>query len=650
MKTTHYLYLALCLSAISAVSCTKESENETPVTEFEKCEILAVTETTKTQISESDSNVVIWNSGDALSVFSADKTPANNNKFNSSNISGNSASFSGSIESLTESFYALYPYMNGLSYSEGVISGAVIPTTQTATDNSFANGVALAVAHGTRTPGVPQGSTLDFQNLCAMLAFTLPSNITFANEIIVSSKSGAKMAGSVSIDCANETISGASESSVTLSGSFTGGNTYMIAIAPGTYTGGFSFTINTNGGNSYTRGTTKDVTAEAGNVYKLGKLSLELAETDLSTSVSISHDVESNVLNGSTAKFSITPKSEFASAISKYKVVLNLKNSSSTVCRTLDTEAETFDDTVMDMSNNFYYLPKGDYTYEATVTYYVNNDAKLVAHTFVYSGEVTSPQPSGFTLKADLSGHTSYDTYKSGDVSVANTENGSTIFGIGATYKSGLSNNVYTQCSSLLSITSTLDGSEKSGNQESQSWTAHTIGAKWSFDGAAGTTNTKTVYVTGLPYYIQTSKRSFGWTQTGDFESNNGETAWAVCTGKGQDKTAYALSPAYCVPDDINIKVDVPGYVYCGSISGYMFATMYIGASNTNARVGNGTSLPASGKFPNKASHTTVTRDITLTNSVNKVCVAMDCSRNGSLSVYGIDAGGYTSYINISYR
>lgn len=659
MKTRTILS-ALCLSAIAAISCSKE-ENEPRISGFEPLKLDAVSEQTgKTHLDGCD---VIWDSGDDLSAFSADAATHTNNKLECTSFGTTTASFSGYVDEGTTSFYAVYPYVANLSYNNGVISGASIPSTQTATPGSFANGVSLALAHGERVAGQPDCGTLSFKNLCSILSFTLPENITFADKIVVTSKSGTGMAGAVSINCSSMSISGASSSSVTLNGSFTGGSTYYIAIAPGTYTNGFSFTITTTGGNSYSRETTKTVPALAGSVYPLGTLSLALGQDAFSTSMSISHDVASNTLNGSTAKFNLSfNKAEFSLIVKNVSTTVTLKNGSSAICRSKTISGTSASNVTLDMQNGFHYLPKGDYTYTAEVTYTVNNGTKDVQRVLVYNGNVTSPQPASFAIDANFTGYTSYSDYKGTDgcgqsTDNANSRDGSTIYNIGATYKSGLSPDVYNQCSGLLSVASTLDGNAASGNAGSQSWAAHTIGATWSFDGAGGTcASTKTVYVTGLPYYIRTETATpSGWTTSGTEQANNEKYMTFGNKSAGTTASTYAISPKFKIPGEISASCNIHGYVYCSSAQkSKIGVTLYVTASDTDTRAGekignkeitgeNGNIISIAEKYDHVGT-VNFTKD-------SSVCIHADVRRDKTtLVIFAYTPGMITEYIRINYR
>lgn len=570
---TNSKFSLACFVLIAAAACAKEGAdtNILPLS-YEPIRVSAVSDESKTHISSIEGNVakVFWTEGDALSIFSTGEgMTAANTLLSGTGYNENSATFEGEVESGTTSFIALYPYNADASYKGGVLSTS-IPTAQTATNGSFSNGVALAIAVGEKRPGVvevPDG--LSFGNLCAVLSFKLPANINFAEKITISTKSGAAMAGNVTIDCTSGAITSASASTVELSGNFVPGGTYYVSVAPGTYENGFKFRIDTKGGNSYSRETTKTVNAVSGGIYPLGTLSLALSEADFSSSIGISHIVEGGVLSGSSAKFTLNcSTAEFSSLVTIKSVSVNLYNGATTY-RTLNMEGSSFNAVEMSAPASLPYLPKGNYNYDLTVNYTVNNGSKDVERSVTYIGKsASSPVPSGMALDANLAGHTSYSCFKgtdgqSANTAYANTLDGSTIYGIGASYKSGLSAAVYSQCSGLLSISSTLDGAAFSGNAGSQTWAAHTIGAKMSFDGSATTTaaTTATVHVTGLPY----NKDNANLINTRDY--------WSVSGGTSEWKNNYlyfgngtANFKGFHIPADINTTLSYNILTYASTL------------------------------------------------------------------------------------
>ena len=624
---TNSKFSLACFVLIAAAACAKEGAdtNILPLS-YEPIRVSAVSDESKTHISSIEGNVakVFWTEGDALSIFSTGEGMTSvNTLLSGTSYNGKSATFEGEVESGTTSFIALYPYNANASYNGGVLSTS-IPTSQTATNGSFSNGVALAIAVGEKRPGVvevPDG--LSFGNLCAVLSFKLPANIDFAKKITISSKSGAAMAGNVTIDCTSGAITSASASTVELSGSFVSGGTYYVSVAPGTYENGFTFRIDTMRGNSYSRETTKTVNALSGGIYPLGTLSLALSEADFSSRIYISHIVDKGVLKGSSAKFKLNcSTAEFSSLVTIKSVSVNLYDGATTY-RTLNMEGSSFNEVEMNAPASLPYLPKGNYNYDLTVNYTVNNGSKDVERSVTYIGKsASSTAPSEMVLDAKLTGYTSYSCYKGTDgqsasTAYANGLDGSTIYGIGASYKSGLSAAVYSQCSNLLSISSTLDEAAVSGDAGSQKWGPHTIGAKMSFDGSAETTapTTATVHVTGLPY----NKNNANLINTRDY--------WSVSGGKSEWKDNYlyfgngtANFKGFHIPADLNTTLTYNIHVYASTRFNDITTTLTAGGNQIFSEKVSGTA--ANKEFTNKDNPTSVT----FTSANNTISIKAACN------------------------
>lgn len=540
------IFTYLFLAALSvAAACNKLAPVEIPMEDFS-----LATDMSKTVMTDLSTGAVQWTSGDDISVFSTAMSSPLNNHLTATSVSGSQARFSGQVETGTTTFVALYPYNSAATYANGVIS-TEIPTTQTATANSFADRSSLTFAKGTKTPGVPQVDGINFNNLCGSVFVTLPPSITFASKITVVANSGAKMAGACTIDCEKGTLTATGSSSIVLSGSFKGGNKYCFSVAPGEYKGGFTFTIQSTNGATYVRENTADITVGAGRKVTVGTLSLKMTESQITSSVSIVHDIVSNQLNGSTAKVSLNVPSDFASAVSWN---VELYNSAGQLCRTY-TGKGNVSAAAMTVANGWTYLPVGDYHY--VVKYIVNNGTKDITTTLSSRSTLSSPA-GAFSFVANLSGYTSYSTYKGTDgqsASAANANNldGSSIYGIGASYKSGFGfDPTDSKYASLMSVKPTLDGSEVSSSTlGSQSWSSHTISAKMIFDGASGSSSTsKTVYVTGLPYnksgeYTPKDKGAWSFDGISGWESDYFKLrSYATATFKG-----------FYVPANINVTV-----------------------------------------------------------------------------------------------
>ena len=571
MRKRYINILAACAAMIFIASCGKEQPQQSEP-EAEALEELTVEAEVATKTVMNTDNTVDWSVSDAISVFST--AYGVNRKFGSSHSAvSHLTTFSGKIESGTTEVLALYPYTASAAYSGGTITGMSIPTTQTATESSFANGASVTIAKGTKAADA-KTVVLLFDNLCSVLKFTVPEGIKQSSSIRVESiNSNVKMSGAVTINSATPAITSASESHVELSGTFTGGKTYCVTVAPGNYDQGFRFTITGTNNTPLVR-EAPAVNAVRGEVYTIGALNPALDEgAAFISACSIAHNYENSTLTGSTATVTFAanvPQDEFASNIKGWKVKnVTMKDQNGIVYRTLaETEFTNGQIFTLTQQSGMPYMPQGSYTFSADIYYTVNKADGTPVDKFLktVTTTVTSPAPdaSKFTLTASPTGYTSYSCYKGTDgqsksATTANSKDNSTIYNVGAAYAGGLSSDVYNQCSNLLTITSYLDDTAASGDKTEQSWDKHTISARASFDGVSVSTSSKDVYITGLPYRLKHKA------------NEQGNHSWSMYQGKvnwnSDNIEIYTLSPqpivqscSFYVPKD-NIPIKVTGLI-----------------------------------------------------------------------------------------
>ena len=211
---------------------------------------------------------------DEISILSAKNT---NTQFTTS-AGGASATFSGTAADDSK-FYAVYPYTAGLTLSGDVISGIVIPTSQWNSgwnSNSDFSGwdPKAPIAYATTT-----GSSLTFQNACAILKVTFPFANFFGRFTISANQ---PLAGTFSLDTSTGTLTPTSESTTVTVGNpsniwsdicTNSGKTVYVAIAPGTYTG-FNLHIYNEWDEEKSKTKSTSVTFEAGKIYDLGSYDL----------------------------------------------------------------------------------------------------------------------------------------------------------------------------------------------------------------------------------------------------------------------------------------------------------------------------------------------------------------------------------------
>ena len=228
---------------------------------------------------------VKWEEGDQIAVWArctrsgkSDQYPKTAFTINNSSISpdGLTASFTGTISfpykyTDAKDYYAVYPYSEGatLSTNNGISISTALKSEQAATVSTFANNVNLAAAKST------DKSSFHFQNLCALLSFTLDTDVKSAT---LTSNSQTPMSGgtatiSFSGDNPAMGLSGASLSpSVKLTGEMTKGTKYYFVVYPGTYTDGFTIEFEDQDGKTASMSSSKTLELAAKDNVFLGEI------------------------------------------------------------------------------------------------------------------------------------------------------------------------------------------------------------------------------------------------------------------------------------------------------------------------------------------------------------------------------------------
>ena len=257
------LYFLAALALIAA-GCAKEAQapvveefEETPEVVIEPSTVVFTAGIdTKAYLDGSavkwsgDEHITIWNGTDAAEFTTTD--------------SGTSATFT-TLDTFDEaaSYTAIYPADGFAAFSTGSVS-TTLPATQAATAGSFDPAANLAVASSTTT-------SLTFYNLVAYLKFTVPAGMTDLTSVSFSGNEGQKVAGACTIDVDEKALSASGSETATLSGKFAAGSSYYLAIAPQTFTGGYTVTITRSSG-TYTMVSTKKVPFTRATARNIGNL------------------------------------------------------------------------------------------------------------------------------------------------------------------------------------------------------------------------------------------------------------------------------------------------------------------------------------------------------------------------------------------
>jgi len=630
MKKTLFTAAALILAAACSRELPESPKNNENLVKFTIENASGPVMTTadkkdgsKTVITDIVDLDVNWTEGDNAVLFDNSGSCAGHLFTGSVQSDPGYINFSGEMDEGSTAYWLLYPYNSGASMSEGVIT-TTLSTSQTAVAGSFADKTAISMAYGTRTPGQSVASGLSFQNLCPLIAFTMPSYVEGAQSVTLTPNSGTAIAGTISFNAstgAMTAVSGAN--SITLNGPLTAGESYFIAIAPKAYENGFTLTVTTAGNQTYSASTTKTIDAAPGKVYFLGTLGLKL---DVTPTVTIAHTYSNNVLTGSTATLNIPVAGELAAMISSWSATL--KNSDNVVVRNYSSNSGTGS-----IANGYTYLPKGSYTLTATYTT-LDGRSKTLAPVAVNHN--VNPN-----FSVSVSGYTSYnygvgaDGY-SKNVSTANGLDGSSIYGLGTsvTISADLMNDSkysksYTYSYDGGTAVSVSGNSASIANKSGQSWAKHTLSASCTFDGVSQNAS-RDLHVTGLPFYcpVPTSATWETDLHTGEARFDNDGL---FIRSTGLNEYARTKTGFYC-PEGIGAKISADMRLYAKSSLSQIQITLSLG-SITCARQDSEATL-----FKEKTVYKSTSKTGTLNNGGKIEVKAYAGATGPNATIYNINA------------
>jgi len=230
--------MALCGLLVFAGCKKKVATADSPVKRTFKASIGG--DGGKTSLNPS-TGAVYWTDGDQIKVNGTSLTLGEGE-------GTTMGSFSGSVSG--DYYVGAYPADNATvnSYTEGSERVTfTLPATQTLTENSFGSGA---------NPMVAKSSTTDiaFRNVCGGLCIRIWATSGSADKIVVTSKSGAKLNGTYTVDYSGDTPTTSLSSdgtdvitmtgdAVTLSTDEDDPTKFFVMLPVGTYTGGFNVKV-----------------------------------------------------------------------------------------------------------------------------------------------------------------------------------------------------------------------------------------------------------------------------------------------------------------------------------------------------------------------------------------------------------------------
>ena len=314
-------------------------------------------------------------------------------------------------------------------------------------------------------------------------------------------------------------------------------------------------------------------------------------------------------LNGTKVSLSFGDLSNVPlSLISEWKATL--VNATGEVVRSYTTN--DFNSTgKMSIENGWPYLPQGNYTLKYSYTI----DNENITEEMTEAKTVTMPLP---TFSVEVSAQTSYSVYISQGAAAANEKDGSGIFDVNSTVTISpdiLSDSKY---SGLYSLSYSLDNGESVAEEfpvwGNLQWGEHNLNAIVEFDNSRAFSSLD-CEVTGIPYYINFNGNANpeNW-----ILNNNGKTQNRLTLQRGE---AYALSPKYYIPSDIEVSVLLSAYAYGGSIYKDYKPTVSIHPSEIGQNSSVLATLSGSNLYPDNAEFTDISTTFTLTDIVGRVCI-----------------------------
>lgn len=345
---------------------------------------------------------------------------------------------------------------------------------------------------------------------------------------------------------------------------------------------------------------------------------------------------DSGYLNGTKVSLSFDNLQNVpVSLIKDWKAIL--VNASGEEVRSYTTN--DFTNTDMVVENDWSYLPQGSYTLKYSYT--INGEQVSEENTEPQTVEMPLP-----TFDVEALAQTSYSVYTTEGAAAANETDGSSIFGVSATPTISpdiLSNEKY---ANLLTYTYTLDTGESSTEEspvfENLQWGKRTLTAIALFDGSSVASSVD-CDVTGIPYSISFN----GNTNPANWIlSNNGKCGNRLALKKGD---AYALSPKFYTPKDIEVNVVLNAYAYGGSIPYNYKPTVSIHPSESGSNSTTTTTLSGSIEVPGTADFHDINTTFTLTNETGKVCIYT----KGSVTDWSIgtgDIGVVCDHFSVQYQ
>lgn len=379
----------------------------------------------------------------------------------------------------------------------------------------------------------------------------------------------------------------------------------------------------------------------------------------LTATVKAEHTYESSVLTGTKVtcdEISVVLPSTIAELAENVKVSAQFGSSTAAGASVTPVELNESNNykitkTLMENTSGWPYIPKGDYSFNATVTCTIPTPTptgeisrKSLEGSLKEPIKVQVPEPV-FTVT--VSAYTSYNKYLEGDLNFANNDaNKYTVFGLQANVGISdelLSDTKYTKVSKITfdeTDLGTFDTNSKSYGDKTEctSWKNYPFKASMTFDGVEKSAQ-KDCHITGLPYVADFDKTrskqdNLGWTLNGSEWYRTSVLYWKLRLNNG-----FIVSPLFHIPSNIKTSAYVECEYYNAWSSGSSLYT--IGTTNaTNVKATNdlGTSSVARQVYTDR------------TGDRNFTVETMFKTSQPYLSVTASEQNSFIYYVKLTYK
>ncbi len=257
-----YIFMAVA-GMLALSSCSSDDNEQTPQNTPRQMTFTAgFGNGTQTRTTLNADKSVKFDFGDAISIFSENNT---NVEFTTWTTGGATAEFDGTAVAGDATYYAVYPYKDSYTFSNGIVSGVTIEEDQQVKiflDETWSKSSVISYATTT-------DSELQFHNACALLKIT--NNTGMGTEIQISAEES--LAGTFNLNMSTGALNVTDGTNSVTTRIDEDNATVYLAIAPGTYTNFTAAKSNMDDHGEWYSKTKASVTFQAGKIYDLGTTS-----------------------------------------------------------------------------------------------------------------------------------------------------------------------------------------------------------------------------------------------------------------------------------------------------------------------------------------------------------------------------------------